>query len=174
MVISWNRETPKSPKFLDGIFHCKPSIFGVSPWLWNSPHLPENTPKVGQNACPLGLGTEVVGWDQFAAHPFPALTDLVIGKHMGVSINGGSQECMVYKGQSCEHGWFSEPPTFLDGKMSCGNIVWGDTFGRGRWAWIVHSLSTFFGRWILRLSMPAESSAPWISWERIYDTNFIS
>ena len=37
MEVAWNRGTPSSQPFLDGMFHYKPSFFGVPLWLRTPP-----------------------------------------------------------------------------------------------------------------------------------------
>ena len=34
MELSWNGGTPSHHPFIDGIFHYRPSSYGVPPWLW--------------------------------------------------------------------------------------------------------------------------------------------
>ena len=46
--VSWNRGTPSSHPFINGIFHNKPSSeLGVPPWLWKPPD-PQWNPKVAK------------------------------------------------------------------------------------------------------------------------------
>ena len=47
MGVSWNRGTPGSHSFIDGIFHKPSSELGVPPWLWKPPD-PQWNPKVAK------------------------------------------------------------------------------------------------------------------------------
>ena len=67
MVVSWNRGTPSSHPFLDGIFPYEPTSYWGPPWLWKPPYnhnrgTPKSSILVGCSLINQPFwGTSIVG-----------------------------------------------------------------------------------------------------------------